>query len=79
MRLLNTETGQWTRVKKNQFGFLDFSGAADRLVGRYMPGYFAVRASAGWDDLPDEFEAEICRGLGDLTEHTGEKIYLKKF
>jgi hypothetical protein len=72
MKLHCIDTGKWTLIKNNEFGEPDISAAADRLVARENPGYFASRA-VGWDNLPDKFNASLCRSIGDLTEHTGER------
>ena len=72
MKLHCIDTGTWTQIKNGEFGEPDISAAADRLVARETPGYFAVRA-VGWDNLPDEFTADICCVAGDLTEHTGRQ------
>jgi hypothetical protein len=68
MKLKRTDTGRMTTIKNNEFGWLEYYEAANRLVDRDNPGHFAHRA-VGWDNLPKTFTAEICRAAGDLTEH----------
>lgn len=77
MKLKISETGQWTRVKTETDIDLDIQSAANRLVARKMGSkeYFAHRATGwsnwpdGWDNLPVKFAVEICRVVGELSEH----------
>lgn len=80
MKFRNEETGQWTKVKKDQFGYPEYQAAADRLVTRMEPGYFA--GPIHYYDIDRRtslinIKLEICRSLGDLIEHTGRHIYIK--
>ncbi len=79
MKMINTETSQFTTIKRNEFGGHEYQEAADRLAARVKPGHFA--GSLSHYNLEDrnttEFDVEILRTAGDLTEHTGEKLYLR--
>lgn len=70
MRLTLLESGRWTKIKRDpETNYHDIEGAADRLIRREFPGHFALRA-VGWDVQPgEEFDAEVCRAVGGLTEH----------
>lgn len=80
LKMINVETGQYTKIKLKGWGEYDFGAAADRLAARERPGYYA-----GGHDLPDfdrypdrtEFEREFCRPLGDLEQHTGEFFHVR--
>ena len=84
MKLINTKTGQYSKIKKNEFGWRNYKSAADRLVARAMPGHFAASiAHYNLENRPErteietEIEVEIIRGVGNMTEHTGHKMILK--
>jgi len=76
-KLANTETGQFTRIKLNEFGHYDYEGAINRLISRAMPGYYAGSTAHYNFSEQAEFDVEICRSCGDLQEHTGERISFK--
>ena len=79
MRMINTETSQYAAVKRNEFGEYDYQAAADRLAARVKPDHFA--GSLAHYNLENrdtaEFDVEILRTAGDLTEHTGVRLYLR--
>ena len=80
MKFRNEETNQWTKVKNNEFGYPEYQEAADRLVSRIEPGYFA--GPIRYYDIDRRtslmnIKLEICRSLDDLIEHTGRHIYIK--
>ena len=80
MKLINTKTGQYSKIKKNEFGCRDYQSAADRLAARAMPGHFAASiAHYNLENRPKrtEIEVEIVRAVGNMTEHTGQKMFLK--
>ena len=65
---------RYTQIKDID-GDPDYEGAASRLVSReYGFDHFAHRA-VGWDKLPREFTAEVCRSVGDLTEHVSRETF----
>ena len=79
MKLVDIETNRWTKITYNKSGFRDFDGALDRLTSRQYPGYFASKSWAGQNDYmrtnnEGGMSFEICRVVGELTEHTGDKI-----
>jgi len=84
MRLINTKTGQYTKIKNNEFGWPDYESAVNRLAARVMRGHFAASiAHYNLENRPErteietEIEVEIIRGVGNMTEHTGHKMILK--
>jgi len=80
MKLVNTETNQFTTIKKNEFGWYEYEDAANRLIARVMPGYSADSiAHYNLDNRPEttKFEVEAVRGVGGLTEHSGELFYFE--
>lgn len=73
IKLISLLTGQWTTVKNDNDGIPNYQEAADRLVQRQLgKEYFASRY-AGWFNLPTIFEAEPCRNVGGMDEHTNWK------
>jgi len=75
MKLKCTETGRTTEIKKNEFGLPEYQEAANRLIGREMPGYFAADISHfNLENRPGQcrFDVEAVRVVGGMTEHSGE-------
>lgn len=76
MKLVDTESNRWTRIRVVD-GWPDYKGAADRLISREMPGCFADSiAHYNLDNRPErtEFTVEAVRGVGGMTEHSGERF-----
>jgi hypothetical protein len=69
--LICTSTGRRTRITARDIA-TDGEGlraAADRLVVRDNPGHFVAGV-----DARHLRHLEICRSVGELTEHTGEFV-----
>jgi hypothetical protein len=77
MKLINTGNGQFTRIKKNDYGLPLYQDAADRLVNRAMPGHHASSlAHLNLDNRTvDEIVVEALRPCGDMTYRTGKRLY----
>ena len=75
MKLVNTGTGQFTRIKTAG----GVQAAANRLVARAKHGYFAssiAHIERRILEMPS-FDVEIVRSCFGLTEHTGEFLTLR--
>ena len=80
MKLINTDNNQFTAIKNRESGGTDYQGAADRLTARLMPGHYADSIShLNLENRPErtEFDVEIVRSVGGMTEHTGKYISVR--
>ena len=80
MKMVNEKTGKYTMIKNDEFGWPQYQEAANRLVNRIMPGYFADNISHyNLDNRPEttEIEIEPVCSVGSMTEHTGKSLWFK--
>lgn len=80
MKLINTDNNQFTAIKNREYGWPDYQEAANRLAARLMPGYYADCIShLNLENRPErtEFDVEIVRSIGGMTEHTGKYISVR--
>jgi len=72
MRLREIETGRWTTIETGTITGLPredaIHQAADRLAMRIHGGDCFARRAIGWANLPNQFQATICRAVGGMTE-----------
>ena len=78
MKLIN-DNGKWTKIKIDEFGWPEYQEAADRLVSREYPGYFASDLSHYNLENRDVEEIKLhpCRGIGGLIERLSKTVYLR--
>jgi hypothetical protein len=77
MKLLCIDTGRKTEIKKDEFGWYEYKEAVNRLIAHVMPGHIGDSiAHLNLENRPEtrEFSVEAVRGIGGMTEHTGEKF-----
>lgn len=78
MKLIN-DSGGWTKITINEFGWPEYQEAADRLVSREYPGYFASDLNYYNLECRDVKELELhpCRGVGGLTERLDKTVHVR--
>jgi hypothetical protein len=78
MKLTETNSGRWTRIETCGMTGLPLEdaiqNAAERIISRLHGADHFPNRAIGWSILPDRFDAELCRAVGGMTEHTGERL-----
>lgn len=74
MKLLETNSGRYSNIGDEDDAL---HHAACRIVSRLYGRDHFPRRTLGWNDLTGEFSAELCRSVGDITEHTEQQLQFR--